>query len=213
MSRSRTVATTAASLLLAAGLLGACGGDGDEESGPQETPSATPTASQSPTAVETPEARKVKFGKPAKGTRIKGSTYTFRVPDGWLDNTASAREVDSEIDASGAESDGADGFRNNVTVTSIVATGGNLDDLEADITLQLENVAKKISQEERVMLAGRPMAHHVGVLKGNPPYHVEQYSGIDEEGRVTVIAFNFAHNTPAKARERSTNAILASWKW
>lgn len=213
MSRSRTAATTAASLLLAAGLLGACGGDGDEESGSEATPSATATPSQSPTASETPEAEKVKFGKPAKGARIKGATYTFRIPENWIDNTASAREIDSEIDASGAEADGADGFRDNVTVTSIVATGGNLDDLEADITLQLESVARKITQEDRILLAGHPMAHHVGVLKGNPPYHVDQYSGIDDEGRVTVIAFNFARDTPAKARKRTTHAILASWKW
>lgn len=204
---------------LATALLAGCGGDDD--SGASDEPSASPpSASPStgqpsePSESPTPEALDVDFGKPAKGAKISGTTYSYRVPVDWIDNTASAREVNSEIDTSGAEADGSDGFRNNVTVTSIVAAGGNLDDLEADLLIQLEDVAKEIEQRDRVLLAGRPMAHHSGTIKAKPVnYLLDQYSGIDDEGRVTVITFSYARDVPAKARKRTTHAILASWKW
>ncbi|WP_235737962.1 hypothetical protein [Nocardioides alcanivorans] len=215
MSRSRTAALVLVGTLVSSSLLAGCGGDDkDDKPDAQESPTASATLTPVPPAEETPSAQEVDFGKPAKGAKIEGSTYTYKVPVDWIDNTGSAREVNSEIDTSGAEADGSDGFRNNVTVTSIVATGGNLDDLEADIAIQLEDVAKKIDQLDRVLVDGRPMAHHVGVMKAKPVnYQLDQYSGIDDEGRVTVIAFSYARNVPEKARTRTTNAILASWKW
>lgn len=217
MSSLRRAITLLAAGSLATALLAGCGGNDDADT--SEEPSTTPTPSASASATEpsepaTPEALEVDFGKPAKGDKISGTTYTYRVPADWIDNTSSAREVNTEIDTSGAEADGSDGFRNNVTVTSIVAAGGNLDDLEADLFVQLEDVAKEIEQQDRVLLAGRPMAHHTGTIKAKPVnYLLDQYSGIDEEGRVTVITFSYARDVPAKARKRTTNAILASWKW
>jgi len=214
MSRIRTTGVALVGLVLPLALLTACGDGGDDTTDADPSPSASPTPSATPTASESPTAKEVDFGKPAKGPKIGGSTYSYRVPVGWIDNTASAREVNSEIDTSGAEADGSDGFRNNVTVTSIVATGGNLDDLEADITIQLQDVAKEIEQRDRIILDGQPMARHVGLIKAKPVnYLLDQLSGIDEDGRVTVIAFSYARDVPAKERTRLTNAVLASWRW
>ncbi|WP_110207931.1 hypothetical protein [Nocardioides daejeonensis] len=215
MNRSRPTAVLLAAALTCTSLLAACGGDDKEE--PEAKPSESVSVEPTPTAVTeeaTATPTEVEFGKPAKGVRIKGNSYVYVVPVGWIDNTAGAREVNSEIDTSGAEADGADGFRNNVTVTSIVATGGNLDDLEADLTVQLGDVAKNLEQLPRILLDGREMAHHEGLMRAKPVnYLLDQYAGIDDEGQVTVIAFAYARNVPVKVRTRTTHSILASWTW
>ncbi len=218
MIRSRSAAALLAFTVVASSLLVACGGDGDKKDSVEEpsqsaTPTETATSEPSPTEP-TVEVIEPKFGPKAKGAELVGADYTFKIPTAWVDNTNAARELASDIDVSAWESDGTDGFRNNVAVTWVVATGGNLDDLEADVTVQLTELAKQMEALPRIMLDGRPMAHHSGLMSAKPVnYVLDQYTGIDEEGQVTVIAFSYAKNVPAKVRTRTTNSILASWKW
>lgn len=217
MTRSRAAAALLACVFTSS-LLSACGGDddgsGDADDKPTASASATESAKPTADASPTPEVLEPKFGPKAKGPKLDGADYTFRVPGNWVENTATARELASDIDVSAWESDGTDGFRNNVAVTWVVATGGNLDDLEADVTVQLTDLAKELEQQPRVMLDGRPMAHHTGLMTAKPVnYVLDQYTGIDDEGRVTVIAFSYARNVPEKVRNRTTNSILATWKW
>ncbi len=217
MIRSRSAAALLALTLTATSLLAGCGGDDDgSDADTEPTPTATPTetATVAPTTTPTPDVLEPKFGPKAKGPELTGADYSFRVPMAWVDNTTSARELASDIDVSAWESDGTDGFRNNVAVTWVVATGGNLDDLEADVTVQLTDLAKELEQLPRIMVDGRPMAHHSGLMSAKPVnYVLDQYTGIDDEGQVTVIAFSYAKDVPAKVRTRTTNSVLATWTW
>ncbi|CAM3483753.1 hypothetical protein NODU109028_19040 [Nocardioides dubius] len=214
-TRPRSAALALLGVLTLASLTG-CGGDGDDKPKDAEaTSSASTEASASPSATPSePEAQSVDFGKPAKGPKIKGTAYRYRVPKTWVEDTAGARELDADIDTAAWERDGRDGFRNNVAVTYIVASGGDLDGLEESVTEQLSEQAKSLETLERVFIDGRAAAHHRGTMKAEPTaYLLDQYSVIDEDGKVTVIGFSYPASLAAKKRDEITHSILASWKW
>ncbi|MFS3130808.1 hypothetical protein ACLM5J_20565 [Nocardioides sp. Bht2] len=217
-TRLRWPAAVLASALTIASLTG-CGGSDDKKkdagSEPSSEASSAPESSSTPSETPTePEATTVDFGKPAKGPKIRGNGYRFRVPASWVEDTAGAKELDGDIDTAAWERDGKDGFRNNVAVTYIVASGGDLDGLEESITEQLTAEASKLETLDRVFIDARPATHHRGTMKASPaPYLLDQYAVIDDEGRVTVIGFSYPTTLAAKKRDAITNSILASWKW
>lgn len=214
-TRHRSAAFALLGLLTAVSLTGCGDDDGDASKDAEATTSASSSVSATPSATpEEPKAQNLDFGKPAKGPKITGTGYRYRVPASWTEDTTGAKELDADIDTAAWESDGRDGFRNNVAVTYIVASGGDLAGLEESMTEQLSEQAKSLETLDRVLIDGRAAAHHRGTMKAEPsPYLLDQYSVIDDDGKVTVIGFSYPASLAAKKRDAITHSILASWKW
>lgn len=205
----RRFAISGAALVLCGGLLAGCG-DGSDDAAAEDEPSATPTPTASETASELPETD---WGGPAKGPKVRGSSYVFHAPKGWENITQRAREVEQDVDAAVAEGDQAP-FRDNLTVKREPGRGGVLDQLEADAPEALRKVVPKLQALPRVTIDGREAIHHRGPAKsGDSTYFFEQFLCFDQDDNLVAITFSFARQRPAKERDRTVAAIMAGWRW
>lgn len=212
------VASTTVATLLTLTLVTACGDDSADKSAGKDTDanssassSATPSASS-----DQPEdaLTDTNFGAPAKGARIKGAGYTYRIPASWTDITASAKGVQRSIDSAAGESVFTDGFRDTLTVNFDKAPGGTLADLEASVPGQLARTVKKLVVQPHVAIQGVEAIHHRGrVTKGTTKYFLDQFVTIDEDGRITIITFSFSLELAKKLRDKTVDSVLASWRW
>lgn len=212
-TRMNRLAAAATAALMSLALLAGCGGDdGDaKESDPSSSPSA---ASPTPTAEESQAPADTDFGAPAKGARVKGKDYTYRMPMAWKNMTQQARTVQKSIDSSAGEATFDDGFKDNVSVNFDKAPGSTLDDLEASVPDQLAKNVKKLDMRPRVILDGVETLHYRGLfVSGASKYFLEQFTSIDEEARITIISFSFSPDLPKAERDQVVNGVLASWKW
>ncbi|KRF13991.1 hypothetical protein ASG90_14425 [Nocardioides sp. Soil797] len=209
----KRLATAATAVLLSMALVTGCG-DGDDDSKKSE-PSESPSSSAStPTAEESEPPADTDFGKPAKGALIKGDGYSYRMPAAWIDMTKSARTVQKSIDSAAGEASFDDGFKDNVNVNFAKAPGSTLDDLEASVPDQLAKQIKKLDIRPRVVLDGVETLHYRGqVVDGASKYYLEQFTTIDDDGRITIITFSFSPDLAKAERDIVVNGVLASWKW
>lgn len=206
---NRTAASGAA-VVLALGLLVSCGDDGDS---PDEATPSTSSSESSPTPTPTQEPD-TDFGKPATGPLIKGTGYQFKAPQGWTNITKQAREVNKLVDRVAGESESDDGFQDNVYVSFDSAPGSTLDQLEASVPDQVSKSIKRLDVRPRVVLDGVEALHHRGRSTASPTdYFLDQFVTLDDDGLVTVITFSLSPDLPEKARNRTVDSVMATWKW
>jgi hypothetical protein len=197
-------------LLLTATLLVGCGGN-DDTSGDDPSPDPSATASESPSA--TPALRS-DFGKPATGPRMKGKTYSYRLPKGWQDATKQAKSRQEFVDTAGSEPTRTDGFVDNVNVGFESAPGATLDQLEDSIPLQLGSLVKKVQMLPRVSLDGIDAIHHSGPAELGPDkYFLDQFITLEEDGTITIVTFSLSRGLAPKERNRLVDSVIASWHW
>lgn len=207
------LAAAASAALLSLSLVSACGGDSDDASSSASSPTPSSSESSSPSPTET-TLTDTDFGAPAKGAKVKGDGYTYRMPATWKDITADARTTVKQIDSAAGEASFDDGFRDTVNVSFDRAPGGTLDELEASVPDQLAKVVKKLDLRPRVVIDGVEALHYRGMAHdGATKYFLVQFATIDEDGRITIITFSLSPGLKKADREKVVNPVLASWRW
>ena len=216
-------ATALAAVLLTIPVLASCGGGEDskgatssEESTDTE-PTSTGMAEDGASGEDTTAAAPTDtdFGKPAKGAKIKGRGYTYRIPRSWSPRTKAAKSVQKSIDTAAGESEASDGFEDNVLVNFDKAEADTtLEELAASVPDQLGKVVDKLDVRPDVVVDGRDFTHHRGrVVKGPSKYFLDQFVSINESGRITIVTFSFSPDLAKGPRVKVVNSVMASWKW
>ena len=209
-----TLPRLAALLLIGSLTLTACGEDdpGSASSGGPATSSAgtTETPSESPSAAvsEVPKAD-------LEGD-IVGKGYAFDLPQGWVDTTKQARELQASIDTAAAEKEADDGFSDNLNVGFQAGSTATLDQLEAAVPGQLANLVKKGDLEvlPRTELGGVEAIHHRAPAKlGTTEYFLEQFAAVTDEGDVAIVTFSFSRDVPEAQRDKVIATVTDSWQW
>ncbi|KQY56241.1 hypothetical protein [Nocardioides sp. Root140] len=209
-------AAALAAVLLAAVALTGCGGDDGKDKASDDSSSSAP-ASEDPTDEPSEEPSTTDFGAPAKGDRVKGAGYTYRVPASWTGITKKAAQVDRTIDSAAGEKQFPDGFQDTVIVSFDKAEAGTgLDELEASVPDQVKKIVKKLEILPAVTIDEVAAIHYrgtVGKAAGTSAYVLDQYVAIDEAGKITVISFSFSPGLARPAQQKLVSSVLASWKW
>jgi hypothetical protein len=205
----RKLARVATALILAAVVLGGCGDDAGDagdvaDDGGDREPSVTPTPTETVEATD--------WGKPAKGPKVTGEGYTYRVPTAWADVTKQARKMQASVDTAASEKAATDGFADNISV-GYQATAATLDELAVTVQDQLEPLVKDLSALDHVTIDGVEALRHSGpASSAGRSYFLEQFVAL-RDGRVAIITFSLGRSLPVETREGLVASVMASWSW
>ena len=212
-------ATALAALLLAVPTVASCGGDNSADPALSGASDATPSAPESQDAVsESASAEALTntdFGAPAKGAKVEGKRYSYRIPTSWKAITKDAREVQKNIDTAAGEAQFSDGFQDSVNVTfDKTAAGTTQEELAASVPDQLDKLVKKLDVRANVVIDGVEFIHYRGrLVNGASKYFLDQFVSIDESGRITIVTFSFSPDLAVKPRQKVVDSVLATWAW
>lgn len=201
-------------LLLAAALLAGCGGDdggSSDATASEENTSSAPEGSE-PEGDSPPE--NTDFGEPAAGVEVKGTGYTYNLPEGWVDTTEQMKARQQTVDSAGSAKPSTKEFVDNVNVGFDSAPGATLGQLQQTIPLQLSTLVRKVETLPMVDIDGVGSIHHRGPAElGDSRYFLEQFATLDDEGKIAIITFSLSRDLPAKERDRLVRSVMASWRW
>lgn len=189
-------------------VLTACGGN-DSDSSSSESSSSPSASSSASASTETSAAAPT--AQAADGDRITADDFSYAVPQGWKDRTASAgAALTLAIDLTDK-----DGFADNVNVVSdptITRVSGR--QLEEALVKVLEGAdAKEVEVRDPLTIDGEEAVHTTGLfnLNGNE-YRVDQYT-LAVDGKGYVITFSHNKDMSEADRDAVDQSILASWSW
>lgn len=216
-----SVLATVLLALLGAGLVAGCdGASGSAATSPSRnaTPRASAPASGSASASASASSTAPRptplSAAPARGARITGQGYTFRIPQGWRDVTARVDHHGGVDRAAGARV--ADhGFNSNVNVvvTPGALTPAQIIQVTRSIEQRIRPSAPSYAVRPPVLVAGEHAGHLAGLRsRAEPPYWLEQYV-LSHGHRAYVVSFSFSPRVPAAQRRHAIDAVLASWTW
>ena len=200
MAPRRLLAPVGGALITVA--LAGCGGSSTTSS------SATIGPSDAASTLAAPAS-----AAPARGSRIKGTGYSFRVPKGWRDigSTVSARGADTAAAAAAPVA----GFTTNVNVVIVNQSFTRAQVGEVTRRARAEVGADSASYlvAAPTTVAGSVAGHLRGPhTYGKAKYWLEQYL-ISHDDHTYVASFSFSPKVAAGTRDQQIAAVLASWSW
>ncbi|MET0931250.1 MAG: hypothetical protein ABWX74_17145 [Aeromicrobium sp.] len=150
----------------------------------------------------------------ADGDAIKGTGYTYSVPDGWAvpeQDIAGTEQTDSFA----ADLEDTDGFADNVNVIRLdPAPLDDLDKLEDGLAAELEGAGSKdVTVGNRTEIDGDETVTITSVqTQAGKEYLTDQFNAI-HDGVSYVITFSFSDTVSEADRNDLSSSVLASWKW
>lgn len=188
--------------LVSTTVLAGCGGSsGSDDAKPSSDPTSASAAPGSDVAA-------------AAGDQLTGNGYSYRVPDGWGKPKAPVPGTES-TDTFAADLTDDDGFSDNVNVIrQEPAPPTTPDELEKVLPGQLESeTITSVEVRSQIGVDGETAAHFAlaQTLKGRKNV-AEQYY-VTHDGAIYVVTFSFSPDVPTGEREKTSESILASWKW
>ena len=148
----------------------------------------------------------------ATGDEIKGTGYTYNVPEGWA--TPAQKPPGFDPDSLAADQDDDDDFTDNVNV--ILSPAGEItpEQVETAGVQELESVkATDVTVEDRVTVAGSESAHlSAGMSLNSQNYTIDQFYVVGD-GETFIVTFSFSPDVSAEDRAAVTGPTLASWTW
>lgn len=174
--------------------------------GCSSTPTETPSSDSSAEAIEETYTA-------ATGDRIVGTGYSYAVPEGWADASATAGASDADSLAADM-TDVEDGFSDNVNVILSPATNVTPELVETAGVEELEGAgATDVTVRDRVTLGGEESAHlSAGLNSSGATYQIEQYY-VTSDGQTYVVTFSFSPTVSVADRDAVAGSVLASWSW
>ena len=211
-----TLPRLAAAALLGTLVLAGCGNDDPDTA--SSGGAATSSASESDSAAETPSAEASINAAPKADLKgdIVGKGYAYDLPEGWVDTTKEARELQASIDTAAAEKEPADGFSDNLNVGYQAGSSATLEQLEASVPSQLANLVKKGDLEvlPRTEVGGVEAIHHRAPAQlGSTDYFLEQFAAVTDDGDIAIITFSFSRKVPKAERDKVISTVIDSWQW
>lgn len=201
----RTLSRRAAALTILATLtLSACGSsDSDDSSSSSKDSKDSSKSSDSGFSAE-----------PANGPSIKGTDYTYSVPDTW--ETPKNKPAGFDFDSLAVDSDDKDGFADNINVLreDPAPSGLTSEQLDKELGDQLvKQGAKDVETQTAVTIDGE-RATHISMsqeLNGNKNL-TEQYYVV-RDGALYVITFSHSPDLSEADRDEVAGSVLTTWKW
>jgi hypothetical protein len=148
----------------------------------------------------------------AKGERISGTGYIYRVPKGWGRPPQDPPGFD--LDSLAVNLRDNDGFTDNVNV--LLSPVGVMTPERAEDAAENELTAagaKDISVNDRITVAGSETAHLTAVGSINDRgYRIEQFYPTDND-QTFIVTFSFSTSVTVGDRAKVTDPLLASWAW
>lgn len=148
----------------------------------------------------------------AKGKKIRGTGYTYVVPDGWGKPSQDIPGFDP--DSIAVDLNDSDGFTDNVNVLPPSAGKKTLRRAEAAAKAELAAWgAQDIRVNTPARVAGSKTAHvTAGMSMNGNHYTIEQFYPT-HNGRTFVVTFSFSRSLTAVERAQVTDTVLATWVW
>lgn len=189
----RTLAALATLLVITA-----CGSSDDSDSKKKEDADASSKSQES--------------AAPATGTEIKGTGYTYRVPEGW--GIPDQKPPAFDPDSFAVQKEDKDGFTDNVNVVASPIGKIEADQAEQAAKQELETVgATNISVNDRTEVAGNETPHvSAEIAQGSVEYATEQFF-VGNGEKMFVVTFSFSRDLAKEDRAKVTGPLLASWTW
>lgn len=192
----------AALTMLATLTLSACGGSDSGSDG--DSPKKSDKSSAAPGFD----------AEPADGKTLKGTDYTYSVPDGW--DVPKEKPAGFDFDSLAVDTKDKDGFTDNINVLRQDPAPAGLtdkqlgDELGKQLTAQ---GAKDVEVQSAVTIDGDPASHISSSqdLNGNKNL-TEQYYTL-HDGALYVVTFSHSMDASREDRDEVAGSILASWKW
>lgn len=151
---------------------------------------------------------------PTDSSTIKGTGYTYTVPDGW---GVPKQKIDGaeQIDSFAGDLNDKDGFTDNVNVIRIEpAPVTDADALETAFVKELEGAGSKdVTVRDRTDIDGDQAVHVASNRdQAGKTYLAEQYDVI-HDGASYVITFSFSDTVSEADRDDLAASVLTSWAW
>lgn len=209
----RTIARRSAALTIFVSLtLSACGSSEDSSDGDSSSKGDTSSKSDSESSDDSDDG--TPFGaKPATGEVVKGSAYSYSVPEGWT--VPKESPAGFNFDSLATDASDKDGFSDNINIVlDPTIVGVDDDKLETAIKNVLEGVkATDIVVEDEVEVDGEDALHARAIFEQNGvKYRTEQFV-IEHDGKGYIATVSFSENVPEAERDQVSGSILATWKW
>ncbi|MGL5825839.1 MAG: hypothetical protein ACRCYU_13675 [Nocardioides sp.] len=205
--------------LLVAGLT-ACSGEPDSAKTKAEDKTTTSPSTSAESSDGSTESGSTEPGSSESADaagdqpQFVGDGYGFDAPEEWTEETEVFKAAQPTLDLAVAEADRADGYANNVTVTTAPAGGiENLDALEAQAIEQTKNVASKVRTRGRGPIAGTEASLVTSNLKVGKLRVNSAAFYVLRKDQVFVIVFSFLKGTSGGVVKRTTSKVLDSWQW
>ena len=174
-----------------------------QKSGSNTAPSTTPETTTSST--------------PTDGSkRVHGAGYSFDIPSGWVDITASLQVDHPSLDVAVGESH-PNGFRTNFNVVRATPTRATIRSdgpaLRREAATELRSITHKpVRSLSDSTIDGEPMIGQTcSFVSSGVPVTFIQYFAI-HHGMSYPLTLTFATANKAKARS-VLDALIASWQW
>jgi hypothetical protein len=195
-----------------------CSGSNDtaqnvQRSGPTTAPSTAPTTTRPSSTPTTPTQNSTPTGG---SKRLDGAGYSFDVPRGWVDITASLKADHPSLDVAVGESH-PKGFRTNFNVVQATPTGATIradaSALHREAASELRSITHKpVRSLSDSRIDGEPMIGQTSsfVSSGIPVTFIQYFT--IHNGRSYPLTLTFATANKAKAKS-VLNALVSSWQW
>lgn len=199
--RSRRTATA-----LVLGLALALTGCGKAEEPSKKDPSSAPTSPSAPPV------------EPATGPALKGTGYTFHLPQGWVQRTLEYKRAEKELEVAGGTAPDATGIANAVKVRITDAKvdepdAAQLEEISKTVTKELKTLIPQLVVNEPTEIDGQPALDHEGpAARGGQQYYIHQYIAF-KDGKAYAITFQFSRVVTGTQRTAIVAPVLASWTW
>lgn len=199
-SPAKLVASALATVLLLS--VSACGGSDDEKKKSADT--------------SAPSYPKID-ARPATGTSLKGTGYTYKLPTGWQDITSQLKATQPGIDSGGRATPPTDPFTANLNtlttpnqIETSKPTTAQLKQVAAEIKSEIAPLSPTIKQLSPVSVDGVPTLRQEGPASNSgAKFYIEQYWLVTAG---SSFGFTFAFPTSASAgdRDKVVESVLAS---
>ena len=152
--------------------------------------------------------------EPATGVEMRGDSYRYSSPEGWVDITKQVAQSENTVDtAAGQSLKDVDTVRENLNTVTVPAPLLTIDDYEAIAAVKLAFMVKDLDVYAQTEIAGRPAAHVGGPANtGGTTFFFEQYAVL-EDGELHTISFATELDRPEAERRDLIDSVLASWQW
>lgn len=181
-------------------------GCGKADTAPEDlTTSGTSAASTQPT-----EAAVV----PKGATVVKGTGYSFAMPQGWTNLTKTVRKTQPSVDVAVGSKLQTKGFTNNLNVVVTKTSGTSPEELKViadEIKGALSDSAPDYRVQPPTRVAGLTTVHLSGErTAGEQTYWLEQYVVLGEKN-AQVVSFSVSLDYPVAKRRQLIESVLKSW--
>lgn len=205
----RLLARTAVALLAVVALTSCSKSD----STAKDATSTSASASASSSAPASPTAA------PATGVEVKGTGYTYRLPQGWEDITADLKKAQPGIDSGGRATPATPPFTANLNVLTTSSdikgkpTDAQLTALGKALKAEVAQISPDMASKPNTLLDGATALHQEGnAVSGPSKFFLVQYLAVND-GSNYSLTFAFPRSVSAGDRDKVASAVVASFRF